>query len=164
MLGQSQKLHIVWFHLCEISRIDKSVETRQISDCLGLGVGGLEGKWRMTAMGLRFFGGLIKKFPNWLWWLLCNSVSILKPLDCILISWWIVNYSSIKILPDFPVAQMVKNPLVIRETWVWLLGREDPLEEGMATHSSILAWRIPTDREAWRTAVHGAKSQTRLSD
>ena len=35
------------------------------------------------------------------------------------------------------------------------LGPEDPLEEGMATHSSILAWRIPMDREAWRAAVHG---------
>ena len=59
---------------------------------------------------------------------------------------------------------MVKNPLAMRETWVWLLGWEDPLEEGMATHSSILAWRIPMDREAWRSAVHGTKSQTRLSD
>ena len=34
--------------------------------------------------------------------------------------------------------------------WVQSLGQEDPLEEGMATHSSLLAWRIPTDREAWR--------------
>ena len=42
---------------------------------------------------------------------------------------------------------------------------EDPLEEGMATHSSILAWRIPTDRGAWLTTVHRVtKSQTRLSD
>ena len=36
------------------------------------------------------------------------------------------------------------------ETWVGSLGWEDPLEEGMATHSSILAWRIPMDRGAWR--------------
>ena len=44
------------------------------------------------------------------------------------------------------------------------LGWEDALEEGMATHSSILSWRIPMDRGAWRAAVHGvAKSQTRLS-
>ena len=44
------------------------------------------------------------------------------------------------------------------------LGQEDPLEEGMATHSSILAWRIPMDREAWWATVHeGAKSLTRLS-
>ena len=51
------------------------------------------------------------------------------------------------------------------ETWVRFLGWEDPLEEGMATHSSILAWRIPVDRGAWQAAVHGvAKSQTRLSN
>ena len=44
------------------------------------------------------------------------------------------------------------------------LGWEDPLEEGMATHSSILAWRIPLDRGAWQATVHGVtKSQTRLS-
>ena len=46
-------------------------------------------------------------------------------------------------------AQMVKNRPAKRETWVRSLGREDPLEEGMATHSSICAWRIPTDRRAW---------------
>ena len=41
------------------------------------------------------------------------------------------------------------------------LGQEDPLEEGMATHSSILAWGIPMDRGAWRATVHGvAQSQT----
>ena len=41
------------------------------------------------------------------------------------------------------VAQLVKNPPAMRETWVQSLGWEDPLEEGMATPSSILAWRIP---------------------
>ena len=41
------------------------------------------------------------------------------------------------------VAQLVKNPPPMRETWVWSLGSEDPLEKGKATHSSILAWRIP---------------------
>ena len=60
---------------------------------------------------------------------------------------------------------MVKNPPVVQETQVQSLGREDSLEEGMATHSSILAWRIPMDRGAWRATVHGVtKSQTRLSD
>ena len=41
------------------------------------------------------------------------------------------------------VAQLVKNLPAIQETWVLSLGQEDPLEKGMATHSSILAWRIP---------------------
>ena len=53
------------------------------------------------------------------------------------------------------VAQLVKNPPAMQETWVRSLGWEDPLEEGMATHSSILAWRTPIDREAWWAAVHG---------
>ena len=50
------------------------------------------------------------------------------------------------------VAQMVKNLLEMWETWVWSLGWEDPLEEGMATHPRILAWRIPMDR-AWQATV-----------
>ena len=65
----------------------------------------------------------------------------------------------------FLVAQMVKNLPAMRETWVRSLGWEDPLEKGMATHSSILAWRIHMDRGAWRAAVHGvAKSRTQLSN
>ena len=57
---------------------------------------------------------------------------------------------------------MVKNLPAMRETWVQSLGRKDPLEEGMATHSSILAWRTPMGRGAWRATViirldtHGA--------
>ena len=43
----------------------------------------------------------------------------------------------------------------MRETWVRSLGWEDPLEEGMATHSGILAWGIPMDRGSWRATVHG---------
>ena len=46
-------------------------------------------------------------------------------------------------VPGPLVAQLVKNPPAMQETWVQSLGREDPLEEGMATHSNILAWRIP---------------------
>ena len=54
------------------------------------------------------------------------------------------------------VAQLVKNPPAMQETWFWSLGWKDHLEKGKATHSSILTWRIP---------VHGVeKSQTRLSD
>ena len=59
------------------------------------------------------------------------------------------------------VAQMAKNLPVMQETWVQSLGQEDPLEEGMTTHSSILAWRIPMDRGAGWATVHGvAQSQT----
>ena len=53
------------------------------------------------------------------------------------------------------MAQMVKNLPAKRETRVWSLGWEDPLEKGMATHSSILAWRNPMDRGAWWVTVHG---------
>ena len=58
---------------------------------------------------------------------------------------------------------MVKNPPAM-QTWVQSLGWADPLEEGMATHSSILVWIILMDRGARRATVHGvAKSQTQLS-
>ena len=52
------------------------------------------------------------------------------------------------------VVQMVKNSPAMQETWVQSLGWEDSLEEGMATHSGILTWRIPMDRETWRATVH----------
>ena len=55
---------------------------------------------------------------------------------------------------------MVKNPPAMQETWVRSLGQEEPLEEGMATHSSILAWRIPMDRGAWRATVHGGRKES----
>ena len=58
------------------------------------------------------------------------------------------------------VAQLVKNPPAMQETLVRFLGWEDPLEEGMATHSGILAWRIPMDRGAWQATVHGVQSWT----
>ena len=45
------------------------------------------------------------------------------------------------------VAQMVKSLPAMQETWVWSLGQEAPLEKGMATHSSILAWKIPWTEE-----------------
>ena len=53
------------------------------------------------------------------------------------------------------VAQLVKDPPAMRETWLQSLCWEDPLEEEMATHSSILAWRTPMDRGAWLATVHG---------
>ena len=63
------------------------------------------------------------------------------------------------------VAQMVKNLPALQETWVRSLDWEYPLEEGMATHSSILDWRIPMDRGAWRATVHRVtESPTQSSD
>ena len=60
------------------------------------------------------------------------------------------------------MAQMVKNLPAVQKTWVQSLSWEDPLEKGMAIHSSILAWRIPWTEEP---CDHGVtKSQTQLSD
>ena len=50
---------------------------------------------------------------------------------------------------------MVENFPAMQETQVQSLGQEDPLEEEMATHSSVLAWRFPMDRGAWQATVHG---------
>ena len=73
------------------------------------------------------------------------------------LNWWILG--------GFPSGSAVKNPPAMQKTqemWVRSLGWEDALAEGMATHSSILAWRIPADRGAWRATVHRVtKSQTR---
>ena len=60
------------------------------------------------------------------------------------------------------VAQMLKLLPAIQETWIWSLGWEDLLEEGMATDSSILAWRIPMDKGAWPAMVHGVACKTEL--
>ena len=57
------------------------------------------------------------------------------------------------------VAQLVKNPPAMRETWIQSLGWEDPLEKGKAPHSSIQAWSLP-----WTVQYVGPQSQTRLSD
>ena len=68
----------------------------------------------------------------------------------------------------FPVAQVVKILPAIQETqekWVQYLDWEDPLEEEMATHPSILAWKIPCTEGAWQAIVHGVKkSWTQLSN
>ena len=57
------------------------------------------------------------------------------------------------------MAQTVKNPPTMQETWVLSLGWEDPLENEMATHSNILAWEIPMNRGAWRATVHGVEKR-----
>ena len=63
-----------------------------------------------------------------------------------------------------PWAQTVKNLPAIQETWIQSLGQEEPLEKGMATHSSILAWRIPWTEEPGRLQSMVFQSQTQLSD
>ena len=60
--------------------------------------------------------------------------------------------------------QMIKNPPAKQEARVRSLGREDPLEKGMASQSSILAWRIPWTEEPGGLQSAGSQSQTRLSD
>ena len=60
-------------------------------------------------------------------------------------------------LSNFPVAQTVKNPPEMQETWVRSLGREDPLEEDVATHASILAWRVPGTEEPGELQSMGSK-------
>ena len=55
---------------------------------------------------------------------------------------------------------MVKNLPAMWETWVSSLGREDPLEKGMATHSSILAWRVPWSEESGGLQSMGSQSRT----
>ena len=62
------------------------------------------------------------------------------------------------------VAQRLKRLPPMQETWVRSLGREDPLEKEMATHSSILAWRIPWTEEPVGLQSMGSQSRTRLSD
>ena len=75
-----------------------------------------------------------------------------------------IKYTYIYLNGVSPVAQMVKNLPAMRETQVQFLAQEAPLEKGIATHSSIPAWGIPWDREAWRVSVCGnTKSKIQLS-
>ena len=56
-----------------------------------------------------------------------------------------------------PGSSVLKNLLAMQETWVRFLGREDPMEKGMATHSSILAWKIPWTEEPGSLQYMGSK-------
>ena len=62
------------------------------------------------------------------------------------------------------VTQLVKDPPAMLETWVQSPGREDHLEKGTATHSSILAWKIPWTEEPGRLQSTGSQSRKQLSD
>ena len=61
-------------------------------------------------------------------------------------TYFLLNYENLRSNSSL-VVQTVKNPPAMQETRVWSLGQKDPLEKGMATHSSILAWRIPWTEE-----------------
>ena len=72
---------------------------------------------------------------------------------------------SVNTFHDFPGGSVVKNSPTIQEELVRFLDQEDPLEKETATHSSILAWKIPWTEGAWRATVQRvANSQTQLSD
>ena len=72
--------------------------------------------------------------------------------------WFRGDSSSSCLLCTLLIAQLVKNPPAMQETPVRSLGQEDPLEKGTATHSSILAWRIP------RTTVHGITKESDMTE
>ena len=105
------------------------------------------------------------KYVNCLWDFPGGSVSsvtrscptLCDPMDCSTAGFPVHHQ-----LPELAslVAQMVKNLPAMRETWVWSLGWEDALEESMATHSSILAWRIPWTEEPGRLQSTGSQSQS----
>ena len=59
---------------------------------------------------------------------------------------------------------MIKNLPATQETQVWSLGGEDPLEKGMATHSSVLAWRIPWTEEPGWAIVHGVAKESATNE
>ena len=76
-----------------------------------------------------------------------------------------MNNALIKLTFGFPAAQMVKHLPAIRETQLRSLGWEDPPEKGMATHSSIIAWRIPwTEEPGGLQSMEVTKSRTLVSD
>ena len=59
---------------------------------------------------------------------------------------------------------VVKNPCAVQERQVQSLGWKDAVEKEVATHSSILAWRIPMDRETWQVIVHGVVEESDMTD
>ena len=77
---------------------------------------------------------------------------------------WAASTFAFKHQLGFPGDSGAKSLPAVPETWVPSLGQEDPLEKGMATHSSILAWRIPWAEEPGGLQSTGLQSQTRLRD
>ena len=96
----------------------------------------------------------------------CVPFNPLLWISLYLLSFWPVDLASAWRMVFAQVVLVVKNPPAnegdIKNPWVWSLGREDPLEEEMATHSSILAWRIPWTEEPGGLQAIGSQSQTQL--
>ena len=104
----------------------------------------------------------ISTAPQW-----CHnaSESHIHLSSCLLFDFWkVANFSTLNTASIKPpgkmaslVAQLVKSLPTMKETWVWFLGRKDSLENRMATHSSIPAWRIPQTKEPGRLQSMGRK-------
>ena len=71
---------------------------------------------------------------------------------------YVYIYTHTHIYWSFPDSLVVKNPPSMQETWIWSLGREDLLEKEMATHSSILPWKIPWTKEPGRLQFMGLQT------
>ena len=97
-------------------------------------------------MGLGAVGvcGEASAAPGWSWELVKNA----RPVTLQEIPGWFLR-QAVLVVKNLPAVQETQ------ETWVRSLGQEDPLEKEMATHSSILAWRILMDRGACQATVHG---------
>ena len=99
-------------------------------------------KWRFCLLIYPFNSHSNMKLLSALWSLPSNHDQLLVPF-----LWWSASL----------VAQTVKNSPAMKLTGVWSLGLEDPLQKGMATHSSILAWRIPWTEESGRLPCMGSQ-------
>ena len=79
------------------------------------------------------------------------------PVQVVFFGWELHLNRWSQVAVGFPGGSRVKNQPVLQEPWVWSLGREDPLEKEKATHSSILAWRIPWTEESGRLQSMGSQ-------
>ena len=86
---------------------------------------------------------------------LCRSLTDLKKWAALGSGVGFYSFLGLNCLPGLPVAQMIKNLPAMQGTWVWSLGQEDPLEEGMAAHSSIVTRKIPRTGEPGRLQSMG---------